>query len=81
MAKALDEARIVVTLDADFHALLALSHAKGPSVIRIRIEGLRAEPLVDLLQDVLQRSEDDLKNGAMISVQESRIRIRRLPVM
>jgi predicted nuclease of predicted toxin-antitoxin system len=80
LAKALDEARIVVTLDADFHALLALSHAKGPSV-RIRIEGLRAEPLVDLLQDVLQRSEDDLKNGAMISVQESRIRIRRLPVM
>jgi predicted nuclease of predicted toxin-antitoxin system len=80
LAKALEEGRTVVTLDADFHALLALSQAKGPSVIRVRIEGLRAEPLVDLLQDVIQKGEADLKSGAMISVQESRIRIRRLPV-
>jgi predicted nuclease of predicted toxin-antitoxin system len=42
-AKIIDFARqrgwIVATLDADFHALLALSGATGPSVVRIRIEG------------------------------------------
>jgi hypothetical protein len=33
---------------------LALSGATGPSVIRIRIEGLRAEGLATLLVDVLK---------------------------
>lgn len=84
-AKILDigrqEGRVVVTLDADFHALLVLSGAAGPSVIRIRIEGLRAEDLASLLVNVLGVSNDDLMKGAMVSVTESGVRIRRLPLL
>jgi predicted nuclease of predicted toxin-antitoxin system len=78
--RASDEDRIVVTLDADFHTHLALTQALKPSVIRIRIEGLRAEEFSGLLQNVLTQCADDLKAGAMISVTNSQIRVRRLPV-
>jgi predicted nuclease of predicted toxin-antitoxin system len=42
LQRARAEARICVTLDADFHSLLAISSERGPSVIRIRKEGLDA---------------------------------------
>ena len=75
------EDRVVVTLDADFHALLALSGVTGPSVIRIRIEGLRAEGLATLLVDVLKVCSDDVMKGAVVSVTESGVRIRKLPLL
>jgi predicted nuclease of predicted toxin-antitoxin system len=78
--KATLEDSVVVTLDADFHALLALSQSQKPSVIRIRVEGLRAEDFSLLVQYVLSQCEDDLKTGAMISVNQFQIRVRRLPV-
>src|SRR5437667_8095496 len=55
---------VIVTLDADFHAHLALSGAAGPSVIRIRIEGLRAEGLATLLSSVIEACSSDLAQGA-----------------
>jgi predicted nuclease of predicted toxin-antitoxin system len=76
-----DEERIVITLDADFHALLALSRATTPSVIRIRIEGLNGQKAADLIRAVLIRCTEDLKQGAVITVQPSRIGIRRLPLL
>jgi predicted nuclease of predicted toxin-antitoxin system len=74
------QGRTVITLDADFHAILALSDATGPSVVRIRIEGLRAEALSNLVATVLSRCADDLAAGALVSVTEDQIRVRRLPV-
>ena len=81
LALADQQGRLVVTLDADFHRLLAQSGATSPSVIRIRIEGLRAVALASLLQDVLAQSAGDLAQGAVVTVQERRLRIRRLPLI
>jgi len=78
--RASEQNRVVVTLDADFHAQLALKQACEPSVIRIRVEGLRGESFSVLLENVLRQCADDLKAGALISVNEFQIRIRHLPV-
>ena len=59
---------------------MALAGLTGPSVIRIRMEGLRGEALARLLVTVLQVCNDDLVKGAMVSVTENGVRIRRLPV-
>ena|SRR5438874_6103804 len=78
--RALVEDRVVITLDADFHMLLALAQARKASVIRIRVEGLRAKEFSELGQSVLDQCADDLKAGAMISVNDFQIRVRHLPV-
>jgi len=81
----LDHARqrgqIVVTLDADFHTHLALSRGTAPSVIRLRMEGLKAEQLAELLVRILDQCREDLNRGALISVTETGIRLRRLPLL
>lgn len=74
------EGRIVVTLDADFHALLALRQMEKPSVIRIRVEGLKAEDFSSLLRKVLEECREDLTSGALISVTDTQIRVRRMPL-
>jgi len=73
--------RIVVTLDADFHALLALSGATSPSVVRIRVEGLKAEGLVRVVEKVLEEWGEELELGAVVTVDERRSRMRRLPLI
>jgi predicted nuclease of predicted toxin-antitoxin system len=81
LQRARDDERVVVTLDADFHALLALSAATSPSVIRIRIERLRAQALTNLLLRVIERLAEDLEQGIVVTVEPSRIRLRRLPLV
>jgi predicted nuclease of predicted toxin-antitoxin system len=80
LQRARGESRVCITLDADFHALLATSGERSPSVIRIRKEGLGATALAALLQAIWPRVEDALDNGALVTVTERSVRVRHLPV-
>ena len=72
--------RLVITLDSDFHTILALTNAAGPSVIRIRWEGLRGPDLALLIKEFWPKVEPRLKQGALVSVSDSGIRIRNIPL-
>lgn len=75
------EGRVVVTLDADFHALLAVSGARGPSILRIRMEGLRADRVAALIEQVFAAAGNALARGAMATVLDGKIRIKHLPIV
>jgi predicted nuclease of predicted toxin-antitoxin system len=70
----------IITHDADFHTLIALANAAKPSVIRIRIEGLKSPQLYSLVQRILESFKQEIGNGALVSVTNERIRLRSLPI-
>ena len=81
LAEARARSAIVVTLDADFHALLARSRGASPSVIRIRIQGLKGENTARVIGRVVQAVQADLLAGAAVTVTDRRLALRRLPLI
>ena len=80
LVKARAERRVLLTMDLDFGYLLAVSRAQLPSVILFRLSDERSEVVNRRLADVLTQRRSDIEAGAIISVSEVAIRIRRLPI-
>ena len=72
--------RTICTLDADFHALMALSGAAKPSVLLIRVQGLKAAAAADLISNVCKQAASSIERGALITVTQQGMRVRRLPL-
>lgn len=77
---AVPDDRIVVTLDADFHAILANTNAEKPSVIRIREEGLKAHEVCQMIVRIHDRFAASLETGCVLTVNSSKARVRMLPI-
>lgn len=78
--KALAERRIILTHDLDFGRIVALSRGQLPSVITFRLADMRAAEVNRRLEDVVDRLAALLEEGALISVTDDAVRVRRLPV-
>lgn len=66
--------------DLDFGIILALTHANGPSVIQVRTQDVLPHHLENIVIEVLRRYETQLENGALITIDEYKSRIRILPI-
>jgi len=71
---------IIVTNDLDFGAILASEGLRFPSVIQIRRLELFPDSLFPILERVIQRFANELKRGAIIVVDEKKMRVRPLPI-
>ncbi|MBI3796660.1 MAG: DUF5615 family PIN-like protein [Deltaproteobacteria bacterium] len=78
--KAADECRVILTWDLDFTEIVALSGTRVVSAVVFRLINTRSENVIRRLVRVLAESARDLEEGAIISVEESRHRVRLLPL-
>lgn len=80
IAWALANDQIVFTHDLDFGTLLALTRATGPSVIQVRGQNILPDHMASLVVAALKQHESDLESGALLVVEESKLRVRVLPI-
>jgi len=72
---------IVLTNDLDFGAILAITHGEKPSVVQIRSDSLDPDVIGDLVVSALRQLEQELRTGALLTIEPSNTRVRLLPLM
>ena len=79
MAWARGNGYAVFTHDLDFSALLAATQMEGPSVIQVRTQNILPEVIGDLVINAMKQFQQELKKGALITIDPHRARSRILP--
>ena len=80
MAWARVDHHVVFTHDLGFGTLLALTAAEGPSVIPVRTQDVTPQHLETTLVAALRAHASALDEGALVTVDETRSRVRILPI-
>lgn len=74
------DSSVVLTFDLDFGEVLALGVLDKPSVIIFRLADERPASVNQRLGAVLNERSADLESGALILVEDTRYRVRKLPI-
>ncbi|HYT65486.1 MAG TPA: DUF5615 family PIN-like protein [Vicinamibacterales bacterium] len=71
---------VLITNDLDFSAILAASAGASPSVVQIRTQDLLSDAAVSIVAKALEAHREDIKRGALLSIDEGGTRVRMLPL-
>ncbi|MGL1833252.1 DUF5615 family PIN-like protein [Rhodocyclaceae bacterium SMB388] len=80
MAYAEAEDFVVLTHDLDFGAILAATQGDKPSVVQIRAEDISPDVIGARIVAALQQMGPELEQGALVTVDPNRARLRVLPL-
>ena len=78
--RAVVDGAVILTFDLDFGDILALGVLDRPSVVIFRLSDERPDSVNRRLAAVLEERLADLDAGALILVEDSRYRMRKLPI-
>jgi predicted nuclease of predicted toxin-antitoxin system len=80
MAYAATNECIVLTNDLDFGILLSSSNRSSPSVVQVRLDNLDPVLILDRLVEALREFSNELGEGALVTIDPKRTRVRTLPL-
>lgn len=73
-------AYVVLTHDLDFSAILAATKGEKPSVVQIRATDVNPEAIGAAVIIALRQMAADLEDGALLTIDANRTRLRLLPL-
>lgn len=79
-ALAASENRVVMTVDLDFGEIVAASGGSVVSVVLLRLRNMRPHAVIQRLTAVLPDVALALVSGAVVVLEDSRHRVRKLPI-
>jgi predicted nuclease of predicted toxin-antitoxin system len=71
---------VVLTHDLDFGAILAATHGEKPSVVQIRADDINPDVISKKVIAALRQMKSELGEGALLTVDPGRTRMRLLPL-
>jgi len=80
MAYALANDFVVLTHDLDFSAILAATQGEKPSVVQLRADDVSPSVIGPQVLIALRQMEAELQEGALVTVDPNRTRLRVLPL-
>jgi len=80
LAYARNHNMVVITQDLDFSMILAIGGHTKPSLINLRLENARPDFVTSRIIDVVSVMERELKQGVVVTIDETSARYRDLPI-